>query len=217
MTTRRGDPPVRVFALYTRRGDDHHTSRTGRNARWSAWESRLPNRRRDSHRGSPSPRFSWARTPTRARCRGTVDTSNLKSNGAAPAARRAGERLDQFPRPHSGRPEGQGRPLRLLDVFVHQLPADVSRAAQLVRSLHAQRAGDRRYPFARVRLREGAEERGGCSQTRPRHVARRARQRHGDLEALQEPVLARRLHRRPARVSSVTRTSARATTRTPRT
>ena len=49
----------------------------------------------------------------------------------------------------------QGRADRLLDLHLHQLPAHAALPARLGRALPRPRAGDRRRPHARVRLREG--------------------------------------------------------------
>ena len=56
-------------------------------------------------------------------------------------------------------PARQGRPDRLLDVLVHQLPAHAPVPQGVGRALPRERADDRRRPHARVRLRAGADER----------------------------------------------------------
>ena len=79
--------------------------------------------------------------------------------------------MDQLSRTHAQGSFGQGRSLRLLDVLVHQLPAHISLPAFVVQPLPRRRARDRRRPLAGVRLRKGAQERGGRGQASRRHMA----------------------------------------------
>ena len=59
----------------------------------------------------------------------------------------------------------QGRPDRLLDVLVHQLPADAPSRRGLVPAVPEGRARGRRRPHARVRLRARAVERRGSGRS----------------------------------------------------
>ena len=100
---------------------------------------------------------------------------------------------------HARRPARQGRPGRLLDVLVHQLPAHAAAPAGVVRRVPQGRARDRGRTHARVRVRARARQRRGRREAAARDMACRARQRLRDVDGVLERVLARRLSDRQAR------------------
>ena len=96
-------------------------------------------------------------------------------------------------------PEGQGGARRLLDLLVHQLPALVTPCRGLVQRLQEGRARRRRGVGTRVRLRARGLQRGERGR-KPGHrlPGRRGRQ-PGDLDGLQQRVLAGGVPHRPDR------------------
>ena len=95
-------------------------------------------------------------------------------------------------------PARPGRPGRLLDLQLHQLPPHAALPEGLGRALPQGRPDDRRRPLARVPLREGRRQRRRRDRAQRDPLPGRPGQRPGDLERLRQPVLAGRvLHRRP--------------------
>ena len=110
----------------------------------------------------------------------------------------AGGAVVQLEAAHAREPPRQGRPARLLDLLLHQLPAHASPPRGLVHRLPPLRARDHRRPQPRVRVRTRRLERRRGDQA-PRHqLSRRPGQQLRDLEQLLERVLAGRLPDRPA-------------------
>ena len=135
------------------------------------------------------------------------------ARGLRPGARLQRDRaLAQLGAADATRAPRPGRPDRLLDVLVHQLPPDAALHPRMGRALPRRRADDRRRPLARVRLRAGRVERAReRPQARPA-LPGRARQRVRHLAVLAQPVLAREVPDRQAAAASATSTSARAST-----
>ena len=93
----------------------------------------------------------------------------------------------------------KGRPRRLLDVLVHQLPADAPAREGLVPDVRQGRARRPRRAHARVRVRARPVQRPRSRAPTGGHVPGRARQRLQDLERVPEPVLAGEVPDRPSR------------------
>ncbi len=127
----------------------------------------------------------------------------LASSRQGSRARAPSEGLDQLVATDLRRRHGQGRVVRHLDVFVHQLRANVPLLPRVVRPLQGRRARRDRRAFSRVRFREGARKCRRCGEAARRDLAGGARRRHDHLERVQEPVLARRLRRRSHRSPAV--------------
>ncbi len=93
--------------------------------------------------------------------------------------------------------QGQGRADRLLDLFLHQLPARHSLCPGLGGEVQGSGAGGDRRAFARIRLRARRRQRQEGGRRPQDRLPRRHRQRLRHLARLQEPVLAGALlHRR---------------------
>ena len=131
-------------------------------------------------------RSARARRWTRARARTAQRASSmLPVHGTLAAA--AGPRpVVQQPAAHPRATEGQGRPGRLLDLQLHQLPAHTALSEGVGRQISQGRAGHHRRACARVRVRARA---GQCRARRSRILAsaiRRARQPLRPVERAQE-------------------------------
>ena len=99
---------------------------------------------------------------------------------------------------------GPRRPDRLLDLHVHQLHPHAAAPGRVGQGLPRRRADDRRRPLARVQLREEGVQRRARDQAERHRVPGRPGQRDGDLERLEQPVLAREVpDRRPGHVRYV--------------
>ena len=110
--------------------------------------------------------------------------------------------LVQHPRRQAAEPRGaarQGRARRLLDLYVHQLPAHAALPRGVGRALSPRRPGHRRRPLAGVPLRARCRQRGGRHPPRGDPLSGGAGQQARDLGRLGQPVLARRLPHRRAR------------------
>ena len=123
-----------------------------------------------------------------------------EARGLRPGARlprdRALAQLEAADAPRAARPR---RPGRLLDVLVHQLPADAAARPRLGRALPRRRADDRRRPLARVRVRARPVERARERPQARRPLPRRAGQRLRHLAVVAQPVLAGQVPDRQAR------------------
>ena len=107
--------------------------------------------------------------------------------------------VDQLQAPDAGRAARQGRPDRLLDVLLHQLPAHAAAPEGVVGDVPPEGARDRRRPYARVRVRARLRERERGRAAPRREVPGRARRRLRHVERVVEPVLAGRVPDRPER------------------
>ena len=105
-------------------------------------------------------------------------------------------RLAELQAAEACRPARQGGGARLLDLLLHQLPAGAAVHQRLVPALQGLGPGHHRRALAGISLREGTRQRahGGGEVRHP--LSRGARQRHGHLECLRQPLLARALLRR---------------------
>ena len=122
-----------------------------------------------------------------------LEPTGLRRRAADPRRRR----VDQLAAADVAAAARQGRAGRLLDVLVHQLPADAAAPEGVVRGLPREGPRHHRRAHARVRVRARHVERAGRSEATRRHVAGRAGQQVQDLGQLREPVLAGRVSDRP--------------------
>ena len=127
-----------------------------------------------------------------------VGAPRLRDRTAASPRRR----VDQQPAAHALATPRQGRPDRLLDVLVHQLPPHAASPEGVVRRLPLEGPRDHRGAHAGVRVRARHLQRARGRQATRHHVSGRAGQRLQDLGQLREPVLAGRVPDRPDRPRS---------------
>ncbi len=125
-----------------------------------------------------------------------------EADAERPEGLRRGARLPRHPAvaEHAGwtasdvdSPARQGRAGRLLDVLLHQLPADAAVSRDVVPHVRQRRVRDRRRAHAGVRLRARRVEREGGDEGVRRPLSGRDRQQLRHLEQLRQPVLAGRV------------------------
>src|SRR4051794_7189984 len=108
----------------------------------------------------------------------------------APRGLRPGTRLHrqrplvQQPAADPGEAAGPRGPRRLLDLHLHQLPADAAAPDRVGQDLPRRGADDRRRALARVLLRARRVQRAGGDQAERHRLSGRPGQRAGDLERL---------------------------------
>ena len=186
----RGDDPAR------RRRADRRVGDRDRPRRRPAFHDGSPR----LHRGAPgegrAERDGEARARPAAAHRRRARAGRVRHCAGRTGARRD-RRLDQHrsglapPAPRPGRPD------RLLDVLVRQLPPHAAPPQGLGPQVPGRRADDRRRPLARVRLRARARQRARRGSQARDPLPGRARQRLRHLDELREPVLAGEVPDRP--------------------
>ena len=95
--------------------------------------------------------FARGHEPGDAEGRGVHGERHPRLRAGAGVPRRPA--VDQLQAPDAGRAARQGRPDRLLDVLLHQLPAHAAAPEGVVGDVPPEGARDRRRPYARVRVR----------------------------------------------------------------
>ena len=104
---------------------------------------------------------------------------------------------------HAGRAAREGRAPRLLDVLVHQLPADAPPPRGMGSRVSRSGAHDRRRAQPGVRVRARARQRARGGEASGRSLPGRARQRLRHVARVLEPVLARGVPHRPKRAPAL--------------
>jgi NADH dehydrogenase len=154
-------------------------------------------RRRDSSSGN-----AVCRAFFRLRCCGGARRRPRSGHGEQHARARTGRwpvaehrkrRADQ-----TGRAAGQSHPRPILDVWLHQLPAQPARLRSPAPTLRAQRRGPHRRSHAGVRPRARFGQRRSLRQAKQHRLPDSARRQKRKLEALEARVLAHRLRARQA-------------------
>ena len=202
----------------------HHPGHRVRRAstRCSAMSRATPRRSRTTSRAAaPSPSScsdSTARSANQfaKKAATTAKMATLPELGMAPRLHRHRELVQHAGRQAAvlGPAQGQGGSGRLLDLFVHQLPALAAPRRGLVQGLQEGRPRRGRSQHARVRLRTRRLQRPQRGR-QPRHrLPRGHRQQLRHMGRLQQRVLAGRVPDRPHRAKCAPTTSARAATPT---
>ncbi len=145
--------------------------------------------RAERHRPPRPPRPLERRRSCRKRC------SGAGADGDRP--------VDQLQAVEAASAPREGRPDRLLDVLVRELPADAAAPEGLGRDVPEGRARHHRRPRARVCVRARPVERAHRGAQARDPLSRRPRQRLRDLARVRKRVLAGEVPDRPGRPASV--------------
>ena len=100
-----------------------------------------------------------------------------------------------------GGPRGKGRARRFLDVHVHQLASHALLRSRVGREVPRSRVGHRRRAHTRVPVRARRRQRPRSREGHEDRVSGRDRQRLPGVARVQQPLLARRIHRRRPRTN----------------